>query len=110
MYPGLVILTTPAKDKIAPAFLRRANLLIHFPKLTPQQRVSLMHKTAAVNGAVFKQGVDLATVSSTFPLTGRHINRIVSTAVSSARGHSTSPGQTVIHAEHFQHAFQQELK
>ncbi len=43
-YPGLVILASNIKSNIDEAFLRRFDLVIHFPKPTLEERITLFYK------------------------------------------------------------------
>jgi SpoVK/Ycf46/Vps4 family AAA+-type ATPase len=43
-YPGLVILASNLKSNIDEAFLRRFDLVIHFPKPTAEERIALFYK------------------------------------------------------------------
>lgn len=108
-YPGLMLLTTNKPGRIDPSFLRRART-ITMVLPTPGQRISLMHKTAEHNNAVFDQHVNLAYYASAFELTHRHVNRIVCNAVLAARARSTSSEKVRITNADFKQALQYELK
>ncbi len=108
-YSGLAILTTNAKQKIDPAFSRRATL-VSFPPFTPQQRFDLFQKLMADKGVKIDSKVNLAALVSSLPLNGSNISSIVDNAILSARSDNAPLQDIVIASDDLSKAIQQEMQ
>ncbi len=74
-YPGLIILATNVKDNLDPAFLRRLQFIVDFPRPTAEQRLQLWKKslgTLPLDGSV-----DLAVLAKRYELSGGSILDII---------------------------------
>jgi SpoVK/Ycf46/Vps4 family AAA+-type ATPase len=109
-YGGLAVLTTNAKQKIDPAFFRRADTVISFPPLTVQQRFALFQKLMAAKGVKIDSEINLAHLVSTIQMSGRNISNIINNAILSARAGSQPLEDVVIAAEDLAKAIRLETK
>jgi hypothetical protein len=108
-YAGLVILTTNAKQKIDPAFMRRAEV-VTFPPFTQKQRYNLFVKLVAQKGVKIDSEKNLLAQMSTLPLSGRNVINIINNSILSARSGDTPLEEVEIAAEDFVKAIQKEKK
>jgi SpoVK/Ycf46/Vps4 family AAA+-type ATPase len=75
-YEGLAILATNLKSNIDKAFLRRFQLIVHFPLPDKEQRYLLWNKSFSPS-TVLASDVDVKALSDNFLLTGANIMNIV---------------------------------
>lgn len=109
-YNSLAILTTNAKHKIDPAFFRRANTIVNFPQFTPQQRLNLFQKLIAETGVKLDSKINLPTLVSALPLSGRNISNIMGAAILSARSGDMPLTDVVISTDDLANAIKQEMQ
>ena len=84
-FDGISVLTTNFESAIDPAFLRRLNFRVRFPKPEFEERLELWRRLLPPDTGLL-EGIDFDTLAHRFVMTGGHIrNAIVRAAVVAAR-------------------------
>lgn len=109
-YDGIALLTTNNKDRVDPAFIRRASSVISFPEFSPVQRLTLFRKLVSDSGASLDPNASLNWLTGATPFTGRHISNIVSNAILSAKARNPQTEKTVISNDDLLYAIRKEFK
>jgi AAA+ superfamily predicted ATPase len=75
-FPGLIILASNFKSNIDPAFVRRFNIIIHFPMPKQEERYEIW-KTSVPPKATLAPDIDLKAISGRYELSGSAIVSVI---------------------------------
>ena len=89
-YNGLVILASNQKNNLDPAFMRRFQSIIYFPKPSPTERLQLWQKSFPEK-LPLASDVDLPAIAKEYDLTGSNIINIVQYLCLQAASNGQSP-------------------
>ena len=98
-FDGICILTSNLEASIDPAFLRRLNFRVRFPKPDVDERIELWRKLLPPETGIVDK-IDFAALAERFEMTGGHIrNSIMRAAVVAAReGRRMTPRDLLVGA------------